>query len=140
MEYYKEELRKKDIILKIKEDSNINPKDSESTKNKSFGIAFEEGNASLEVDSFIESELIQKRNERLAEESAKITQMMELLNISKDKAIQMLRQAEENTDKQRLLRPDLFVDRSRKRIDRKIKFEIVPDLLDEYNLDMNGRS
>lgn len=135
--YYKEEIIKKDMIPRFTEDIEINPRDTNRNNNKSFGETHEEGSL-VDVDYFIESELIELRKKRQLEEDEKVKEMMNLLNVSEDKARQLYKQASNSDDKQRLLRPDLFVQRSRKRIDETIKNKIVPDLLFEYNLKLEG--
>ena len=72
------------------------------------------------------------------EDEDKINKMMELLGVDKEEAYKIFRQTQLSNDKQKLLRPDLYVERTRKRIDRRIKNEIVPDLLYKYNLELEG--
>lgn len=132
--YYKDELKKKDIILKIKEDPNLNPKQNTAPRDTTFGQAYEEGEAAVAVETFIESELIKERELRKKEEENKIKQMMSLINVDRETAEQIIKQTQQSTDKERLLRPDKYVQRKRKKIDDRIKFEIVPDLLVKYDL------
>ncbi|WP_199426933.1 DEAD/DEAH box helicase [Thermaerobacillus caldiproteolyticus] len=136
--YYKDELKKKEIIRKIKEDPELNPRQNTAPRDTSFGEVYEEGEAAVAVETYIESELIKERERRKKEEEDKIKQMMSLLNISRETAEQIIKQTQQSVDKERLLRPDKYVQRKRKKIDDKIKYEIVPDLLVKHNLNEDG--
>lgn len=137
-QYYKEEIIKKEMIKKVREDVKLNPKEVEPPKDTSFGLVMESGENYLDVDLFVESELLEKRQERIQQEEEKIQTMMSMLNVDRDQAMTFIKQSQQSEDKKRLLRPDLYVKRIRKKIDKKIKLEIVPDILFEYNLDIKG--
>lgn len=136
-EYYKKEQVKRDAIKKIKEDKNLDL-GGDGSKDLSRGEANESKEFRLEKDTFVETELIRKRKEKLEEENKKIRELQQLLGIDESKAKDFLRQSQKSTDTERLLRPDKFYFQRRKDFDTLIREELIPELVADYNLDLDG--
>src|SRR5699024_9553986 len=136
-EYYKKEKTKKDTIKKIKEDRELNIGDG-NTKDVSKGEAYESENYTIEKDTFVETELIKRRKEKLEEENKKIKELQLLLGIDEDQAKDFIRQSQKSSDSERLLRPDKFYFNTRKDLDDLIREVIIPELLVDYGLDVEG--
>ncbi|WP_339202491.1 DEAD/DEAH box helicase family protein [Bacillus sp. FSL K6-1366] len=136
-DFYKKEIKKRDIIKKIKADYPIEPTDREP-KNVSFGYVKESEDFKTEKDSFIESELLKIRKEKQDEEKKKIEELKKLLNVSEEKARSFYQQSLISQDKERYLRPDLYLKNKKQEIDQLVREEVIPQLLVDFNLDLQG--
>lgn len=136
-EFYKKEKVKRDAIKKIKEDKSLDFGGSGS-KDLSRGEANESEDFRIEKDTFVETELIRKRKEKLEEENKKIRELQQLLGIDENKAKDFIRQSQKSTDSERLLRPDKFYFQRRKDFDTLIREELIPEFVADYNLDLDG--
>ncbi|MBT2218484.1 hypothetical protein KK120_22065 [Virgibacillus dakarensis] len=134
---YKKEKVKRDAIKKIKEDKNLDL-GGFGSKNLTKGVANESEDFRIEKDTFVETELIRKRKEKLEEENKKIRELQELLGVDEDKAKDFIRQSKKSTDSERLLRPDKFYFQRRKDLDILIREELIPEFVADYNLDVDG--
>lgn len=136
-EFYKKEIRKRDIIKKIREDYPIEPTDR-SPKNVTFGFVEESDNFQTEKDTFIDSELFRIRKEKIEEEKKKIQELQDLLNVSEETAKKLYQQSQSEQDKERYLRPDLSLKNKKQEIDQLIREEVIPQLLVDFNLELQG--
>lgn len=136
-EYYKKEKVKRDAIRRIKEDANYDLGQS-GKRDLSKGEANESKEYRIERDSFVETELIKKRKEKLEEENKKIRELQELLGIDENKAKDFIRQSQKGKDTERLLRPDKYYFKTRKDLDKLIRERLIPQLVADYDLDLNG--
>jgi superfamily II DNA or RNA helicase len=137
-DYYKKEIKKRDIINKIKVDKfPIDPRDTVE-RDVSVGKVKESRNFKTEREVFIESELIKKREQKIEEEKKKIQELKDLLNISEEKAELFYKQSLKNNDKERYLRPDLFLKRKKKEIDVLVREDVIPQLLVDFDLTLEG--
>lgn len=136
-EFYKKEKSKRDTIKKIKEDSELNFGGGNS-KDISKGEAHESEDYIIEKDTFVETELINRRKEKLEEENKKIQELQQLLSIDEEQAKDFIRQSQKNADTERLLRPDKYYFNAKKDLDNLIREDIIPELLADYRLEVDG--
>ncbi|GGP10980.1 DEAD/DEAH box helicase [Oceanobacillus neutriphilus] len=136
-DFYKKEKVKRDAIKKIKEDRNLDLSENGS-KDLTKGTANESEDFRIEKDTFVETELIRKRKEKLEEENQKIRELQQLLGIDESKAKDFIRQSKKSTDSERLLRPDKYYFQRRKDLDILIREELIPEFVADYNLDVEG--
>lgn len=136
-DYYKKEIKKRDIIKKIKKDFPIEPSDR-SPRDVAIGLVKESENFQTVTDSFIDSELLKKRQQKMEDEKAKIEELQKLLNISEEKASILFQQSQKSQDKERFLRPDLYLKKKKSEIDSLVREDIIPQLLVDYDLTLEG--
>ena len=139
---YKEEMREADIIKQLEDldlISDIPNNDDQTNReyNSDVGKAIEYGEGKLQVDSYITTELIKRRQKEEAEELAKIEGLQQLLNISAEEAKKLILQTKA---KSLLRRPDVFVQLKKHAIDDRIKQNIVPKLLVDYGIEKTKRN
>ncbi|MBC1513587.1 DEAD/DEAH box helicase [Listeria booriae] len=142
-EYYKRQLQESDIIKELKEfDDEIIPEDPKKIGELSearvldVGGAFDNGQGELRKSSYLTTELIKENQREEKERNEKIKSLQELLNISKNEAIQVIDQADSNNSVHK--RPDLFYNEKRKNIDVDIRERYVPEILVAANLELDG--
>ena len=136
-DFYKKEIKKRDIIKKIRTDYPIDPTDR-SPKDVSIGSVSESENYTTVKDPFIESELLKIRKQRIEEEQEKIRNLQELLDVTEEKARILYQQSLKSQDKERYLRPDLYLKRKKVEIDQLIREDVIPQLLVDFNLELQG--
>src|SRR5699024_1952497 len=96
-DYYKKEKVKRDAIKKIKEDKNLDL-GGFGSKDLTKGEANESQDSRIEKDTFVETELLRKRKEKLEEENEKIREIQELLDVDEGKAKDFIRQSKKSTN------------------------------------------
>lgn len=134
-EAYKTEIVKKDIIKRIREERRAEYiRDTEDSSYVS-----ESSEYFVASDTFLETELLKKRAVEEQEELSKIKKLMDTLNVSEEVAQSLLLQSKVSKDKKRYLRPDLTQAELRKQFDKKIKEEIIPNILANLNLELDGQ-
>lgn len=134
-EYYRSEKKKAETIIWLKpEDKYIGRNIPEKTYFKLVGHAFEEGTGTIEVKRFIETELIKLREKRLNEEKKKVEELKKLVDLPEEELLKIVRKATSKPEREKILRPDKYVQRKRKQLDVIIKEEYVPELLFEFNI------
>lgn len=136
-DYYKKEIKKRDIIKRIRSDYPIEPTDR-SPKNVSFGSVSESVEYTTVKDAFIESELLKVRKQKIEEEQEKIKNLQALLDVTEEKARILYQQSLKSQDKERYLRPDLYLKKKKVEIDQLIREDVIPQLLVEFNLELQG--
>lgn len=132
---YKKEIIKSGIIEEIRR---------EKAKNKSYesedlleSKITESSNHNIEHDTFIDTELLKIRKIEEEEENKKIKSLMEALgDIDEETARKMLEVM--NEPEERILRPDLYQADLRKELDLKIREEIIPSIIADFNLELDG--
>ncbi|GLY12676.1 DEAD/DEAH box helicase [Pseudobacillus badius] len=136
-DFYKKEIKKRDIIKKIRDDYPIPPTDR-SPNDISFGFVTESENYSTVKDAFIESEILKRREEEVEREKRKIEELQRILEVSEEQAATFFKQSLKSQDKERYLRPDLYLKKKKKEIDDLVREEIIPQLLVDYELTLQG--
>lgn len=133
--HYKKEIEVAKTIITLKDLPLESFKDDDekegSKKDTSVGDAEDSGIGKIAVDAYVTTELIKKRRQEEAQELEKIKQLQSLLNISAEEARRFVKQA---SSKSVLKRPDIYLKNKRTGIDRRIKEDIVPRLLIEFEI------
>lgn len=138
---YKKEINKKDIIVKLLEDDKFSPTNlTEPTDERNsnvidYGVAKETGEGRSVSDFYLETEIIRRVKEEDKEEEDKVNLLMETLNISKNQAENMVRISKVRVDD---VRPDQTFRNTKTGLDQYIRYELVPDILLEYDIDEEG--
>lgn len=136
-DYYKKEIKKRDIIKRIRTDYPIEPTDR-SPKGASFGSVSESEEYTTVKDAFIESELLKVRKQKIEEEQEKIKNLQTLLDVTEEKARIIYQQSLKSQDKERYLRPDLYLKKKKSEIDQLVREDVIPQLLVDYNLELQS--
>lgn len=136
-DYYKKEIKKRDIIKRIRTDYPIEPT-GRSPKDVSFGSVSESEEYITIKDAFIESELLKIRKQKIEEEQEKIKNLQALLDVTEEKAKILYQQSLKSQDKERYLRPDLYLKKKKIEIDYLVREDIIPQLLVDFNLELQG--
>lgn len=136
-EYYKNEKIKRDTIKKIKEDRELGIGEG-TPRDITSGEAHESEDYTIERDTFVETEIIKRRKEKLKEENKKIQELQQLLGIDEEQAKDFIRQSQKTSDTERLLRPDKYYFNTRKDLDNLIREVMIPELLFDYGLEVEG--
>ncbi|MEK5134871.1 DEAD/DEAH box helicase family protein [Bacillus sp. FSL W8-0645] len=136
-DFYKKEIRKKEIIKEINRDYPIEPTDR-SPKDVSFGFLEESDEFKTTKDTYIDSELFKLRKEKMAEEKQKINELQNMLNISEEQAKSLYLQSQSELEKEKLLRPDLTLKSKKQEIDQLVREEVIPQLMIDFNLELQG--
>ncbi|WP_025716417.1 DEAD/DEAH box helicase [Paenibacillus sp. 1-18] len=138
-EFYKNEKKKSDVIKYLDRSEESYERLTKARIDKQTGHVIEDGTGSTEKDIFIGTEFLKERERRISEESQKLKQLKELLpNLPDETLIQMLRREEEGQPSTRILRPDKFLYRKKRDLDDRIKKEMVPEIILEYNISNEG--
>lgn len=144
-DYYKEEVQKSILSKKL---NDIDYIDIEKTYKKAhrkkikiddIGNAFEEGEAILEKDSFLTTEIIKDVEKRKKEEEKEIKSLMKILNCTQEHA-QDVYYSNKVDNINQLNRPDLIFVKNKSFFDKKIKEEIIPKLLYENNINIDEKT
>ena len=144
---YKKEIEESEIIKRLINDEkiddlwddNIEDISDESNLNKNiidFGQAYEYGDGTLITDSYINTELMKKAKEKESEEQEKVEALKELLGVTEDQARIIYRST--NSVDLSYKRPDMMYLNSKSGLDKKIKGEIVPELITEFKINPKG--
>ncbi|WP_370295578.1 DEAD/DEAH box helicase [Rossellomorea marisflavi] len=136
-DYYKKEIKKRDIIKRIRTDYPIEPTDR-SSKDASFGSVSESEEYTTAKDAFIESELLKVRKQKVEEEQEKIKNLQQLLDVTEGKARIIYQQSLKSQEKERYLRPDLYLKKKKVEIDQLVREDVIPQLLVDFNLELQG--
>ena len=137
-EKYKVEIQESEIIKNLKDSEEINDEPTNGDRSDGtvievdFGIASESGIGKVEVEDYLDTELLRKhkKEEKIREE--KIRKIQELLNLGREEAITVINSAESESSS--IKRPDKYFSQKRKDIDVCIKEEIVPKLIAQFNI------
>lgn len=140
--YYKEQIQESNFIKELTdvdlwEDEN-DPVERKkgNTIEPDFGTVIESGAGRLEHEIYMDGHYIQEANRIRKERDKKKQDLIKLLNISEDRAEQILKQQESDTSQYK--RPDIILKQRKKVTDNNIRQVIVPELLIASNLDING--
>lgn len=101
------------------------------------GSVLENGDGSLSVEDYLDTPTLQRYREELEEKEKKISELMKLMDIDRAKAEQAYDVM--NVDENRLLRPDIIYTTSKAKLDRDIREIMIPEILVEYNLALDGQ-
>jgi superfamily II DNA or RNA helicase len=139
--FYKEEKKKSEVIQFIErgEDSLLGERASQAKIEKSIGAVFEEGVGKMEKDTYIDTQLIKERKRRQDLELQKVEELKRILpGLPDEVLLQMVRRDEEGAPSSKILRPDKYMFRKKRNLDDRIKKEMVPELILEYNIPKEG--
>lgn len=145
---YKKEIDESEIIKRLINDQDLDDlwednnecisgdRDSNG-KVIQLGRAHEYGHGTIIGDSYIDTELLKKAKAIENEEQEKIKELKKLLGVTEEQARIIVR----STNKTDLSykRPDKMYINSKQGLDAKIRAEIVPELITEFNIDKNGK-
>lgn len=138
-DYYKKEIKESETIKYL---SQVELEEYENETNrfidKSIGTAEEKGIGKLIVDTYLTTELIERRKKEEQEELEKLRAIQELLGVSENQARRIVEQTKISDSP--LKRPDVYIKRKQKSIDSRIKDDIVPELLNSFSLDIKDNS
>ena len=142
-EYYKNQIQESEVIKHLSEDEELAniideysfEENGQRKYDKSIGKAEEVGVGSLVRDVYLETELIKKRKKEIEKEKQKLEKLKQILNISEEKAKELLNIAISDND---IKRPDIYFKKRSKNIDNRIKYEIVPELILRFGLKKEG--
>ncbi|MFS1079301.1 DEAD/DEAH box helicase [Enterococcus casseliflavus] len=141
-EAYKKELSKsitiKEIRKEIKREKRLNP--TSALSELDYGNTDESENFLEESDQFLDTDLFEMRQNRILENETRIKEIMKQYNVSIDVARELDKQIRvaQDPDNERLLRPDLYEKDLRKKINQDIVEKIIPNIIDDYNLQLNS--
>lgn len=144
---YKKEIEESEIIKKLIQDSEIDDlwedEDKNTTKNKNaggnviqFGRAYDYGTGTLVSDSYIDTELLRKARAIEQEELQKVEELVKILGVTEQQARIIIRSANADLSYKR---PDKMYINTKQGLDTKIRAEIVPELITEFNIDKNSK-
>jgi superfamily II DNA or RNA helicase len=139
---YKKELSKsntiKELRKKIKEEKKLDP--TSSLSELDYGIIDESEQSLEENDLFLETDLFEMRQQRINEDEARVKEIMKQFSISFEVAQELDKQIRvaQDPDNERLLRPDLYEKDLRQQINKDIIEKIIPNIIEEYNLTLDG--
>ena len=142
-EEYKKEVRKsktiKEIKRQIKREKELKP--TTPLDELDYGLTQESSEHLVHSDVFLKTELLQLRKERMEEDGKRIQELMDKYKIPLEVATELNKQINiaQNPESRRLLRPDLYEKDLRKQLYKKIVEEIVPSILDDFNLTVDGK-
>lgn len=146
-EYYRKEVEKSNISkklnLSLKEAELIDISHKENIKKtKDTGDAKERGIGSLEIDAYINTEILMDAERQNEEDRKKIRSLIEALGITEEEAKDLveIQRKKEEAKKHGLNRPDLLLLNNKQMFDKKIKEEIIPELLCEFKYDINEKT
>lgn len=137
-DYYKKEIQESDTIKYLNE-LEVSDDESETIDGKrdlSIGDAREEGEGNVIVDPYITTELLKKRKEEITKRKRAIKNLQDMLEIQKEEAAKIYDSSQNS--KSKIKRPDQYFKNRKKDIDHMIKYEIVPELINEFNLQKDG--
>ncbi|WP_231887945.1 DEAD/DEAH box helicase [Paenibacillus glucanolyticus] len=138
-EFYKNEKKKSDVIKYLDRSEESFERLTKARVEKQTGDVIEDGIGITEKDIFIGTELLEERERRINEEHQKLNQLKELLpNLPDETLRQMIRREEEGEPSAKILRPDKFLYRKKRDLDDRIKKEMVPEIILQYNISNEG--
>lgn len=138
-DYYKKEIQDSETIkylanLQLNEEP-VSELDSISRSvDRSVGTAMEFGEGQIIRDAYLNTILIQQRKAEEEVDLQKLKEIQKILGISAKEAERIIQQTKGRTSP--VKRPDLYIKRKQKGIDYRIREEIVPGILERFNLDI----
>lgn len=140
-DYYKEQLQESSFISELREvdtGDEYREKDETNTNERivDFGLALEKGQGKLTRTEYLGTKLLQQREADAAERREKIKQLTAILNVTEEQASSIIDQQQGSESE--LKRPDLILKQRQKTTDKRIREQIVPEILSKYNLSLNG--
>lgn len=141
-ENYKDEIERSEIIKEIKIKAKLERvlKPTTPLDELDFGYTSESDNYNMNVDAFMDTELIKIREKKLAEEQERIHKLMSEFGVSEEMALNLSKQmsVKNDTQTEKLLRPDLYQQNLKSLLHSKINEEIIPDILSYFKIDVNS--
>lgn len=139
-EKYKIEIQESEIIKRLRNhdellDKEIDYIDQNEINNRTndVGKASHYGAEHLQVEDYMNTRLIELSKEKDEETKEKIENLKKIFNLNDDQAKLMIEQMESSDSS--LKRPDIVFSNKKKNIDSRIREEIVPRLIMEYNVE-----
>lgn len=143
--YYKTEIQESNVIktldeiVGLEEDMNedsADPANPTQSRDSSIGTAVEEGNAVIQRDAYLETEVLRKHRASEEERHKKIEELQKTLSISKPAAEKILDSVDSSDSS--FKRPDLLFKSKKRNIDTSIKEDIIPKILVSLEIDSKG--
>lgn len=137
--YYKEQIQESNFIRELKDidlwegENELIEREKGNIIEPDFGTVIESGEGRLEHEIYMDGHYIQEANRIRKERDKKKQHLIKLLNISEDRAEQILEQQESSTSQ--FKRPDIILKQRKKVTDNNIRQVIVPELLVAAGLD-----
>jgi superfamily II DNA or RNA helicase len=142
-ERYKNEIDRSNVIKEMKKKHKIEKslKPTTPLEDLDFGNTSESDSYVTSADTFMDTVLIKRRENKLAEEQERIQKLMSDFGVTEELAISLNKQMNVKSDAEteRLLRPDLYQQNLRSLLNSKINEEIIPDILSYFKVDLNSR-
>lgn len=139
-ENYKKEIEESEIIKSLSEVELFNEPANRNSVSDSrvleFGQVSESGSATLVEEYYLPTDLIEKHEQEKQEEKRKVNDLMASLDISQDEAERIVQSVSVRNNL--IKRPDLYYATRRKDIDSKIREQIVPELLLDFEIPKDG--
>ncbi|KSU23180.1 DEAD/DEAH box helicase [Lactococcus lactis] len=140
-DYYKSQLQESNFIkILSEEDIDDSPADNSPGNGKiiplDVGRVNELGEGNMEHSVYMETEYTIKAQKEKRERQVKIDNVAKALNITKEEASDIINERE--SDSNELKRPDVILKIRKKSTDSNIRQVIVPEILVEAKVDING--
>lgn len=139
---YKNEIERSQVIKEIKKKANLEKglKPTTPLDELDFGYTAESPDYNINVDAFMDTKLIQIREEKQAEEQQRVKKLMADFGVSEEMAINLSNQMSVKNDieTEKLLRPDLYQQNLKSLLNSKMNEEIIPDILSYFQIDVNS--
>lgn len=141
-EKYKKEINESEIIKYLKEQDELEEEDYTTSNPRitnselDFGKVTEIGEGSLNSQAYLDTELLRRYNEETEAFNEKVKQIQTILGVTQDEAAQVVRNTEGQENP--LRRPDIFFKKVRKDIDVRIREDMVPELINNHNINKSG--
>ncbi|MGM0293125.1 DEAD/DEAH box helicase [Enterococcus sp. AZ062] len=142
-DYYKEQLQESEFIDEIRKlpDTNFEDDDNDEKRkgNKNLvnlGEVHDSGSGELSKTSYIETQLLRKRQKEVEERREKINQLISILNVTESQAESII--DEQETQESEFKRPDLLLKQRKKTTYAMITQQIVPEILNRHGLELQG--
>lgn len=139
---YKTEIERSEVIKEIKKKAKKERELKPTTPldELEFGYTSESNDFNMNVDAFMDTELIKMREKKLADEQKRIQKLMSEFGVSEEMAKNLSKQMDVKNDIQteKLLRPDLYQQNLRSLLNAKINEEIIPDILSHFKIEVNS--
>ncbi|MEX0049550.1 DEAD/DEAH box helicase [Clostridium butyricum] len=147
-EKYKREIQESEIIKSLKDfedildntldDSSNTADESSNSRNLDpLGTVHQSKSHTLDRDDYLDTELIKKSKEEDEKIREKIQQLQQLLSVTEEQARLLVKQSQVSADNS-YGRPDLLYKRKKKDLNSTIQEEIIPKLIETYNIDKDG--
>lgn len=145
---YKKEIEESEIIKRLMNDEDIKDlwedssdesceRESRNSKVIELGKVFESSTGTISRDAYIDTELLKRAKALEQEDHKKVEELIKILNVTEEQAKLILKNSNPDLS---MKRPDKVYINTRKALDSKIRYEIIPELIVEFGLDKNDKN